>query len=63
MGIWDIVIIVALAVWVLLVARSIRRRKREGGGLCSGCSGSCGGCSAGACKNRQNASEKDSNAV
>lgn len=60
MGIWDIVIIAALAVWVLLVARSIRRRKREGGGLCSG---SCGGCSAGACKNRQNASEKDSNAV
>lgn len=63
MGIWDIVIIAALAVWVLLVARSIRRRKREGGGLCSGCSGSCGDCSAGACKNRQNASEKDSKAV
>ena len=46
MNVWDIVLIVALAVIVILAARSAFRKDKSccGGTSCSGCTGDCSQC-------------------
>lgn len=43
MGVWDLVILGLLAVWLSVAVFLMYRRKKRGG--CIGCQGKCGGCS------------------